>query len=114
MNTINSVNLTPIFQALIGLLGMLITYKLIPWLKEKTTNEQRIKIEAAVKTAVFAAEQAYGAGKGKEKMDYAMKLLHDNGFDVDPAVVDAAVMQFFNLSRKDHIINKPEIEKPAE
>ena len=33
-----NINLTPILEALIGLLAALITYRLIPWIRARTTN----------------------------------------------------------------------------
>ena len=50
-----SIDLTAILQALIGLLAALITYRLIPWLKEHTTAKQRMNLCAAANIAVFAA-----------------------------------------------------------
>ena len=41
------IDLTPIFQAVLALLAALITYKLIPWIKARTTNEQQARIDAA-------------------------------------------------------------------
>ena len=98
------INLTPIFQAVIGLLAALITYKVIPWIREKTTNEQRARLDAAIKTAVFAAEQMYGAGRGADKMDYALRWLREQGFDIDPLEIEAAVGEFFNIARADNIV----------
>ena len=76
---IGNINLTPILQALLGLLAAVITYRLVPWLKERTTAEQMQRYQAAVRVAVFAAEQIFGAGHGAEKMDYAIKYLRDKG-----------------------------------
>ena len=90
------INLTPIFQAVIGLLAALITYKLIPWIKANTTDKQQKLIEAAVQTAVFAAEQVFGSGHGKEKMEYALVWLQDRGYHVDRAEVEACVYNYLN------------------
>ena len=90
------IDLTPILEALLGLLAAIITVKVIPWIKAKTTNEQQIKIEAAVRTAVFAAEQIYGAGHGKEKLDYAAEYLHNHGYEVDLDQIEAAVQTYFH------------------
>ena len=95
MNMTN-INLTPILQALIGLLAALITYKLVPWLRERTTREQAERYAAAVKVAVFAAEQIFGAGHGAEKMNYAISYLRDRGFDVDSREIEGAVGEFIN------------------
>ena len=108
-----NIDLTPILQALIGLLAMLITYRLIPWLKAKTDAEQREKLAAAIRVSVFAAEQIFGAGHGAKKMDYALKYLHDNGFDIDGREVEAAVCQYFNIDDfVSHLIREPKPPAP--
>lgn len=90
------IDLTPILEALLGLLAAIITAKVIPWINAKTTNEQQKKIKAAVRTAVFAAEQVYGAGHGKEKLDYAAKYLRKHGYEVDLDQIEAAVRTYFS------------------
>lgn len=88
-----NIDLTPIIQAIIALLAAIITYKLVPWIKAKTTNEQQVLLSATVKTLVFAAEQLYGAGNGDEKLDYVVKQLEAKGFTADRAVIEAAVKE---------------------
>lgn len=90
------VDLTPIFQAVIALLAALITYKLIPWIKAKTSNEQQQAMRAMVKVLVFAAEQIYGAGHGHEKLEYVKQQLEFAGFSIDVAEIEAAVGQYIN------------------
>ena len=89
------IDFTPIIEAIIAVLATIITVKVIPWIKARTTAEQQIKIEAAVKTAVFAAEQIYGAGNGEQKMYYAAKYLRERGYEVDVAQIEAAVLTYF-------------------
>jgi xanthosine utilization system XapX-like protein len=95
-----NINLTPFIQALIGLLATLITYRLIPWIKSKMSESQALLLDAAITTAVFAAEQVYGAGNGAEKMDYALNYLRDHGFDVDSRAIEAQVYDLLNHDRK--------------
>lgn len=85
------IDLTPIIQALIGLLAALITYKLIPLIKSKTNKEQQAMLEATVRTLVFAAEQIYGSGAGANKLKYVQAQLQARGFDLDMAAIEAAV-----------------------
>lgn len=87
------IDLTPIFEAILALLAALVTYKLIPWIKSKTTAEQQALLTATVKTLVYAAEQLYGAGKGKEKFTYVRQKLQEKGFDVDVDAIEAAVKE---------------------
>lgn len=90
------INLTPIFEAIIGLLAAIITWKVIPWIKARTTAEQQTMLRATVRTLVYAAEQIYGAGKGKEKLDYVSAQLAAKGFTVDRAEIEAAVGEYIN------------------
>ena len=92
-----NIDLTPIFQAIIALLAALVTYKLVPWIKSKTTAEQQALLSATVKTLVYAAEQLYGAGKGAEKLDYVIAELEKRGFTADRAEIEAAVAKQFNI-----------------
>lgn len=90
------IDLTPIFEAILALLAALVTYKLIPWIKSKTTAEQQALLTATVKTLVYAAEQLYGAGKGAEKLDYVISELEKRGFTADRAAIEAAVAEQLN------------------
>ena len=85
------IDLTPIFQAIIALLCALITYKLIPWIKSKTTKQQQENLEAAARIAVYAAEQLYGAGNGDKKLEYAREALLAAGYDLNTEIIRAAV-----------------------
>lgn len=90
------IDLTPIINAIIALLASIITIKVIPWIKAKTTNEQQAMLRAAVKTAVFAAEQIYGAGNGGDKLEYAREMLESMGYTVNRVEIEAAVGEFLN------------------
>lgn len=90
-----NIDLTPIIQAAIVLLATIITCKLVPWIKAKTTSEQQSYLTAVVKTLVYAAEQIYGSGMGQEKMDYVIDHLHNRGLTVDLAQIEAAVRENF-------------------
>lgn len=90
------INLTGAINAILALLAAIITYKVIPWIKTKTTNEQQTLIEATVRTLVFAAEQIYGAGKGPEKMQYVVDKLKEKGYTVDTDEIEAAVYNYLS------------------
>lgn len=91
-----NINLTPIIQAFIALLAALVTYRLIPWIKARTTSAQQDNMRAVVKVLVFAAEQLYGAGKGKEKLAYVQDWLEDHGYDVNVDEIEATVYEYMN------------------
>lgn len=91
-----NINLTPIIEAIIALLAALVTYRLIPWIKARTTNEQQATLNAAIRVAVYAAEQIYGAGAGKDKLNYAFDWLRARGYYVDRGQIEAAVYECIN------------------
>ena len=92
-----NIDLTQIITAILGLFAALITYRLIPYIKAKTTNEQQAYIRALVKAGVFAAEQIYQTeGMGKKKMEYVKEFLHQHGFDINVAEIEAAVSEYIN------------------
>jgi hypothetical protein len=84
-------DLSPIVQAVFALLAALITYKLVPWIKSKTTAQQQQVLDAAINVAVYAAEQLYGAGRGEEKLDYALKYLTAKGYNIGSQTVKNGV-----------------------
>lgn len=96
------VDLTGLINAVIAVASALITAFLIPWIRSKTTEQQRAAINEWVKIAVFAAEQIFkGAGRGQEKLEYVLNFLNSKGFDVDAesvkAMIEAAVLQLPKL-----------------
>lgn len=90
------IDLTPIFEAVIALMAAIVTYKVIPWIRTKTTSEQQALLKATVKTLVYAAEQIYGAGDGSRKLDYVIGQLSARGFKADRAEIEAAVGELLN------------------
>lgn len=90
------IDLTPIINAIIALIAAIISVKVIPWIKAKTTNEQQATLKAVVKTLVFAAEQTWGAGHGNEKLDFVIEQLRIKGYTVDRLEIEAAVGEYIN------------------
>lgn len=92
-----AIDLTPILQAVIALAAALITGRLVPWIKARTTEQQQANLAALASTLVFAAEQLYGANRGDEKLAYVVDILRTHGYDVNSkevlAAVEAAVHQ---------------------
>ena len=85
------IDLTPILQAVIGLLAALITAKAIPWIQSRTTAQQQATLSTLVDVLVYAAEQIYGSESGQSKLAYVESGLRDRGFNVDVAQIEAAV-----------------------
>lgn len=71
-----SSDITQIILTLIGLAGALISAFLVPYIKVKTTKEQRDFAKKVVKEAVRAAEQIFDlGGQGIEKYDFVAKYI---------------------------------------
>lgn len=86
------IDLTPIVNALITLVALLLTTFLIPWIRTKISNE---KLEAAKKwttVGVKAAEMIYKeSGMGEAKKKYVRKFLESKGYKLDIDTVDALI-----------------------
>ena len=95
------IDLTPVFEALILLIAAILTWKVIPWIRQRTTQEQQNALSAVVRTLVFAAEQVFGSGFGEEKLDWVIQRLRDKGYTVDTDMIEATVMECLNLGRKE-------------
>lgn len=87
------IDLTPLFQAVIAILATLVTNKLVPWIQARTTAQQQEMLRAAVSVAVYAAEQLYGAGNGKEKLMYVKSQLAKKGYRIDVDEIEATVRE---------------------
>lgn len=88
-------DLTPLVEALLALATTAITLFFIPWLRERYSNETLEKAKSWVQIAVYAAEKAYGAGNGEEKLKYAEQVLAKHKIKLDTetllAMVDAEI-----------------------
>lgn len=112
-----TIDLTPILQAIIGLLAAIITPYLVRWIKSKTTNEQRQVMLSVVSNMVDAAEQIYGAGRGPEKLAYVVEQMSLRGYSADVAEIEAAVKTHFwrfteELKKPDELPGEVETEPP--
>lgn len=86
------IDITPLCMAVMALAAVVITLYLVPWIKSKTTKEQRESINALVKIAVQAAEQIFaGAGRGEEKKAYVMDFLAKKNLKIDMAELDKLI-----------------------
>lgn len=88
----DSMNITPIIEAVFALIAALVTAVVIPYIKSRTTATQQAEIAAWVKIAVTAAEQIYtGTGQGKAKKEYVIVWLKAHGITVDADKLDAMI-----------------------
>lgn len=103
------IDLTNLFNAVLALLAAIITAFVIPWIKDWANEKQLDLLAKATKTAVFAAEQVYGSGWGRDKMRYAEEYLRKRGYTVDVDMIEATVKEYFG-----HIEIDTETEEEAE
>lgn len=100
------IDLTPIVQAGVVLIAAVITTFVVPYIKQKTTEQQRKQIAAWTKIAVAAAEQIYsGPGRGDEKKKYVLDFLNEHGYAIDldaiNALIEAAVLELTKGAKTD-------------
>ena len=106
-----TIDLTPILQMVIMLLSALITAFVIPWIKSKANAQQWEALVNITRTAVFAAEQVYGSGWGRDKLRYAEEYIKRKGYTVDVDLIEATVRQHFGHWDNPIIDEKPEEEE---
>ena len=86
-----TIDLTQIILAVIALISAVLTGFVIPWLKTKLTDHQYDTLATLVRVGVFAAEQLFTSDMWKEKKEYVVNLLLENGDKVDITAVDALI-----------------------
>ena len=101
----NTVDITPILEAVVSLIAVVITVIVIPYIKSKNTVEKQQEISSWVKIAVSAAEQIYkGIGRGEEKKEYVLNWLAEKGIKIDAneldAMIESAVYELSNPKAK--------------
>ena len=94
-------DLTKVIEAGIALLATVITVFLLPWLSSKTTAQERENLLRWVDIAVAAAQQLYYQLDGEARLNYALALLEEKGYDIDDGVVlDAVEAAVLKLHRQ--------------
>lgn len=86
------IDLTPIVNAFITMIGLLLTTFLIPWIRTKISNEKLKEIQKWTSVGVKAAEMIYTeSGMGDAKKKYVRKFLESKGYKLDIETVDALI-----------------------
>jgi len=81
-----------IVLGVISILGAIITYMVVPYLKSKTSKEQRETIMFWVSVAVSAAEQIFNErGMGAEKKKFVVEFLVEKGIKVSLDELDVLI-----------------------
>lgn len=102
---------TVILYLVLGVLGIVVSTVLVPWLRTKLGTEKMAALEAFVEAAVAAAEQLFGSGAGEQKKTYALTVLSEQGIDITDPVVDTLIeAKVYNLNEE----QKLTAEKAAE
>ncbi|SHI63535.1 Bacteriophage holin of superfamily 6 (Holin_LLH) [Lutispora thermophila DSM 19022] len=97
-------NIDIIAKVIIPILGAIITYLIVPFIKQKTTKEQRGNIYNLVKIAVQAAEQMRDAGLiNIPKKEYVIDYLNSKGINIGiqdlEVMIESAVQELY-LAKK--------------
>ncbi|MCI8980290.1 MAG: phage holin [Clostridia bacterium] len=69
------VDMTQVFLGVLGLITVIITSVIVPWIKSKTTLEQQNMIRTWATIAVYAAQQLFT--NSEEKKNYALQYVSD-------------------------------------
>lgn len=85
------IDLTPVFNALIALAAAMLTAFVIPWIKSKTTAQDRAEMLEWVEIAVAAAQQLYHQLDGAKRKEYVRNFLNAKGYDVTDKEIDNAI-----------------------
>lgn len=82
---------TTIFNAVLALLGAIITAFVVPYVKSKTTEAQQATIGTWIGIAVAAAEQMFDSQMGEEKLEYVQNYLETLGISVTVEEIESSV-----------------------
>lgn len=83
------IDLSPIANAVIALLALLVTGFLIPWLRNHIAAQRLDEIQKWVKIAVDAAEQCLTSGVAKKTV--VKNFLQAKGFSLDTDELDTMI-----------------------
>ncbi|MCM1168193.1 MAG: phage holin family protein [Lachnospiraceae bacterium] len=101
-----TVDVTAVINAVIALISAVVTAFLIPWIRSKTTSQQRESLVAWAKIGVAAAEQIYqGEKRGAEKKQYVLDFLAQNGISFNEESVNAAIEAAVKQLNSDWIVD---------
>ncbi|GEM_PF-1659936 len=98
--------LIKIIVALIGLLGAIITGVVVPYIRTKTTKEQRDNLYNIIKIAVQAADQLLKLTDptGENRKQYVLNYLNNIGLKVNSedleTMIESAVNELNLLQKK--------------
>ena len=103
-----AIDWTQIILALISLTGAILTAVVIPYIRSKTTKQQRDNIYTVIQSAVWAADQMFKASdpSGGIRNTWVMNTLKEMNLDISREdlvrLVEEAVQEL-NLAQKEFI-----------
>lgn len=91
-----NIDITMVIELVAVIIGTVITYVVIPYIKSKTTANQFAYLESIVKAAVFGAEVILdGDGRGEEKRRYVINhvksVCEQSGITFDSNEIDQMI-----------------------
>ncbi len=94
-------NFTPIFEAIITIVSLVLTGIVIPYIRQRIGEEKAENLKKWVSVGVKAAEQMHGSKTGQQKKEYVISFLNSKGinFNVDEveALIEAEVFKITNI-----------------
>lgn len=84
-------DITNVFTAFVALLMSALSAFVIPWLRRQMAAEDLDDLLVWVEIAVAAAQQLYHSCDGEKRLQHALGVLADKGFDVNDKAVRSAV-----------------------
>ena len=103
-----AIDWTQVILALISLIGAILTAVVIPYIRSKTTKQQRENIYTIIQSAVWAADQMFKANDptGALRLRWVMNQLEELNLDVSESdlvlMVEQAVKEL-NIAEKEFI-----------
>jgi len=97
-----------ILSIIVSIVGILLTYYIVPYLKNKIGTEKMNQMMIWIKAAVAAAEMIYPEFKsGEKKKEYVVEFLKNKGVTITDqelnALIEAVV---YELNRANNLLNK--------
>ena len=94
---------TDIMEGVIAVLSAVVTTFLIPYIRQRLSEEKQKKLLFWVQTAVRAAEQLFGGKAGQQKKEYVVAFLLSKGivFDIDEvtALIESEVYKLTDMTQ---------------
>ena len=84
-------DITNVFTAFVALLMAALSAFVIPWLRRQMAAEDLDDLLVWVEIAVAAAQQLYHSCDGEKRLQHALGVLADKGFDINDKAVRSAV-----------------------